>query len=72
MDTEVFTVDADPSETGLREVPYGPGGKPIDILANTSSLRILLNNLGDGTSVSSAEDPKIILRSGAEFLFEVQ
>ena len=72
LDTEVFTIEADPSETVVREVPYGPDGKSIDILANTSSLRVLANNLGDGTSVSSAEDPKIILRSGAEFLFELQ
>jgi len=72
LDREIFTIEADPSETVVREVSYGPGGKSIDILANTSSLRVLANNLGDGTSVSSAEDPKIILRSGAEFLFELQ
>lgn len=72
LDTEIFTIEANPTETVIREVPYGPGGKPIDILANTSSLRITANNLGDGTSVSSAEDPKIILRSGAQFVFRLK
>ncbi|WP_318311995.1 hypothetical protein [Flagellimonas crocea] len=72
LDREVFTIEADRSEMVVREVPYGPGGKPIDILANTSSLWITANNLGDATSVSSAEDPKIILRSGAQFVFQLQ
>ena len=72
LDREVFTIEANPSETVVREVIYGPDGKPIDILANTSSLRVTANNLGDGSSVSSAEDPKIIFRSGAQFVFQLQ
>lgn len=72
LDMEIFTVEANLSETVVREVPYGPGGKSIDILTNTSSLRISANNLGNGTSVSLAEDPKIILRSGAQFVFQLQ
>ena len=55
-----------------RDVFYGPGGKSLDILANTHSLRIRALNLGDTSSVSSQDDPKVILRSGAEFLFELQ
>ena len=54
LDTEVFTIEADPSETVVREVPYGPDGKSIDILANTSSLRVLANNLGDDPPNCSA------------------
>ena len=72
LDAEIFTVEADPSETVIRDVPYGPGGKSIDIVANTSSLRVSAINLGDGTSVSSTDDPKIILRSGAQFVFRLK
>lgn len=72
LDTEIFTVEADPSEIVVRDVPYGPAGKSIDILASTSSLRVSANNLGDGVSVSSVEDPKIILRSGAQFVFRLK
>ena len=72
LDTEIFTIEANPSETVVREVIYGPEGEPIEILTNTSSLRITANNLSDDTSVSSAEDPKLILRSGGEFLFQLQ
>ncbi|NDV16460.1 hypothetical protein GO009_10520 [Muricauda sp. TY007] len=70
LDTELFTIEANSSETW--DIPYGPGGKSIDILTNTSSLRITANNLSDSISVSSAEDPKIILRSGAQFVFQLQ
>ena len=69
---EVFTVEANPSETFTREVAYGPGGLSLSILTNTSSLRVTGRNLGDATSVSSQPDPKIILRSAAEFLFRLK
>lgn len=72
LDTETFNIEADPSGIFIREVFYGIGGKNLDILANTTALRMSAINLGDGTSVSSTEDPKIILRSGGEFLFELQ
>nr|WP_297785090.1 hypothetical protein [uncultured Allomuricauda sp.] len=72
LDTEIFEIEADPSGVLTREVFYGPGGKSLDILTNTTSLRISANNLSDGTSVSSTQDPKVILRSGADFLFELQ
>lgn len=72
LDREIFTIEAGPSDTVVREVIYGPEGKPIDILANTSSLRVTANNLGDGSSVSSADEPKIILRSGAQFVFRLK
>ncbi|MDF0717843.1 hypothetical protein PY092_16890 [Muricauda sp. 334s03] len=72
LDAEIFTIEANSPETVVRDVPYGPGGKPIDILANTSSLRVSAINLSDGTSVSSADDPKIILRSGAQFVFRLK
>jgi len=72
LDREVFTVEAGPTDTVVREVVYGPEGKPIDILANTYSLRVTANNLGDGSSISPADEPKIILRSGAQFVFRLK
>ena len=72
LDAETFTIEADPSGILTREVFYGLGGKNLDILANTTGLRMSAGNLGDGTSVSSTDDPKIIFRSGGEFLFELQ
>lgn len=71
LDTEVFNVPANTTDIITREVYYGPGGKSLDILINTSGLRISGNNLSDSSSVSSNEDPKVILRSGAEFEFEL-
>lgn len=71
LDTEVFNIPANTTDIITREVYYGPGGKSLDILISTSGLRISGNNLSDSSSVSSNEDPKVILRSGAEFEFEL-
>lgn len=65
-------IEAYPSETLIREVFYGPGGESLSILANTSSLRVTGRNLGDATSVSSQPEPRIVVRSGAEFLFRLK
>ncbi|MCL6264938.1 hypothetical protein [Flagellimonas myxillae] len=72
LDVEVFTVDPEPTMLVTRSVAYGPGGKSLDILRNTSGLRVTAENLGDTVSVSTAEDPKIILGSAAEFRFRLQ
>ncbi|RDY60673.1 hypothetical protein [Flagellimonas nanhaiensis] len=72
LDTESFTVDPAPSGTLTREVAYGPAGRNIDILTTTSSLRVTGGNLSDTTSTSSESEPKIILRSAAEFLFRLK
>ncbi len=72
LDGELFNVDADPSGTLIWEVAYGPGGKSLDILANTSSLRITATNLSDASSVSSQSEPKIKFKSAAEFLFRLK
>lgn len=72
LDRETFSIEPDPSEMLIREVFYGPAGKNLDILANTSSLRVTGRNLGDATSVSSQPEPRIVVRSGAEFLFRLK
>nr|WP_299175587.1 hypothetical protein [uncultured Allomuricauda sp.] len=72
LDAQVFDVDQAPAPLFSLEVFYGPGGKNIEILTTTSALRISASNLGDSTSVSSLPDPKLILRSAAEFTFRLQ
>ena len=65
LDSEIFNVPPGPTPIIVREVLYGPGGRPLDILRNTVTLRLTASNLGDNTSVSSLPDPKIIIRSSA-------
>jgi thioredoxin-related protein len=67
LDTENFMIPAAPTPILIREVTYGPGGRPLDILQNTVTLRLSASNLGDNSSVSSLPDPKIIIRSSARF-----
>lgn len=71
LDVEVFDVEPEPAPLVTLRVAYGPGGKSLDILRNTSSLRVTAQNLGDNTSTSAASEPKVILRSAAEFRFEL-
>lgn len=72
LDGELFNIDADPSGLMTWEVAYGPGGKSLDILANTSSLRLTATNLSDSSSVSSQPEPKVKFKSAAEFLFRLK
>ena len=72
LDTETFTIEPEPAPLLTREVAYGPGGKNLDILTNTTRLRVSGQNLGDNTSVSPIADPTIIFRSAGEFRFRLQ
>lgn len=67
LDTETFLMDPAPTAVLNREVAYGLGGKPLDRLFNTASLRVLGTNLGDTSSVSGAPNPQIVLRTTAKF-----
>ncbi len=71
LDVEVFDVEPEPAPLLTLRVAYGPGGKNLDILRNTSSLRVTAQNLGDNSSTSAASEPKVVLRSAAEFRFEL-
>lgn len=71
LDAEVFDIEAVPTAT-TRDVAYGPTGKSLDILINTSNLRLTASNLGDTTSISSLPEPKIVMGSAAEFLFRLK
>lgn len=67
LDTENFSIDPAPTAILRREITYGGvSGRSIDIIRNTSSIRVSAQNLGDNTSVSNLPDPKIILRSSAK------
>lgn len=72
LDAERFDIPAAPTALLTRDVAYGPGGKALDILINTTDLRITGVNLGDNTSTSTETDPKISLKSAAEFLVQVK
>ena len=71
LDFENFNIAQGPNETLTRNVEYGPNGKPLDILINTTSIRVTGRNLGDNVSVSPEPDAKVTMRSAAEFIFEL-
>jgi len=72
LDVETFFIDSEPTPMVEREVFYGDGGKSMDILVNTSNIRVIAENLGDTTSQSTQNDPKVILRSSAAFRVELR
>lgn len=67
LDSETFLIDPAPTSSLRREITYGgTSGRSIDILRNTSGIRVGARNLGDATSISAVEDPKLIFRSAAQ------
>ena len=72
LDTEAFTIEADPAPLLERQIAYGNGGRSLDILRNTTNIRVGAINQSDNSSTSSQPDPKIILRSSAEFRFRLK
>ena len=67
LDSEPFVIGEEPAPQLEREVTYGASGKSLDILRNTTNIRVSGENLGDATSQSPQNEPKIILRSSAAF-----
>ncbi|WP_194524665.1 hypothetical protein [Zobellia roscoffensis] len=72
LDTEVILVEPTPMAMLQRDIAYGSSGRSIDIIKNTSSIRVTANNLGDTTSTSSEPDPKIVLKSSGKFRVEIE
>jgi hypothetical protein len=73
LDTEFFSLDPAPTAVLRREVAYGtPTGRSLDIIRNTSAVRVNANNLGDTTSVSSLPDPMVIFRSSGKFRLQLK
>ncbi|SIS83833.1 hypothetical protein SAMN05421766_104282 [Zobellia uliginosa] len=71
LDTEIIPVDPTPYSL-QRDVAYGSSGRSIDIIKNTSSIRVTANNLGDTSSTSNEPEPKIILKSSGQFRVEIK
>ncbi len=71
LDSESFVIQEDPAPLLERQVAYGEGGRPLDILRNTTNIRVEGQNLGDASSQSSQSDPKIILRSSGAFRLQL-
>ena len=72
LDMENFMVNAAPTAILTREIAYGPAGRSLDIIRNTSAIRVSATNLGDNTSISSLPNPSIFLRSSAKFRIQLK
>lgn len=72
LDTELFTMPAAPTAVLIRERAYGNTGKSLEILRNTSDLRLNASNLGDNTSTSGIPGAAIVLRSSAQFMLRLK
>lgn len=72
LDSEFFQMSEAPTAQLIREVSYGNTGKNLDIIRNTSEIRLSVRNLGDNSSTSDLPDPAIILRSSAKFTVRVK
>lgn len=71
LDTESFTIGPGPTPLLNRTVAYGSGGKSLNILRNTVSLRVIGTNQGDATSMAGLPEPRIVLRSTARFVMRL-
>ncbi len=72
LDSESFTIQPQPAPLLERQVAYGNADRSLDILRNTTRIRVTSENLGDNTSQSTANEPRIILRSSAVFRVRLQ
>jgi hypothetical protein len=73
LDTETFMIPPAPTAVIRRETTYGtPTGRSLDIIRNTSQIRVSASNFGDTTSISSLPDPKIIFRSSGKFRVQLK
>nr|WP_299385707.1 hypothetical protein [Allomuricauda sp.] len=70
--TDDFSIEPLPAPLLTYQVTYGPGGRSLDVLRNTTNLRVTGQNLSDNTSVSSEAEPKVVLRAAAEFRFRLK
>ena len=73
LDTEMFSLAPAPAAVLRRETAYGtPTGRNLDIIRNTSAVKVSATNLGDTTSVSSLPDPMVIFRSSGKFRVQLK
>ena len=71
LDTEVFSIDPQPTAIVQREIAYGASGRSIEIIKSLSTIRVIAENLGDNSSTSSLENPLITLQSSGKFRVEL-
>lgn len=72
LDSQKFRIPPVPAPL-TEKVPYGgSSSKSIEIIRNTSGIRITVQNLGDNTSVSSLPQPKVIIRSSGKFRMQLR
>ncbi|SHJ74947.1 hypothetical protein [Pseudozobellia thermophila] len=64
---DTFEIPATPSGEQQYIVYYGDAGYSIDIIKNTSSIRVTAVNRGDNSSISVEADPKVTIKSSAKF-----
>lgn len=67
LDMETFQLDPAPTAVLRREIAYGDSGRNLDIVRNTSTIRISASNMGDNTSTSSLPNPLVNLKSSGKF-----
>ena len=72
LDTEQFQLDPEPTGIIVREIAYGPAGRNINIIKNTSSILVTATNNGDNTSTSSQSDPMVTLKSSGKFMVRIK
>jgi hypothetical protein len=72
LDTELFAMPAAPTAILIREVAYGTAGKSLDILRNTTKIRLNASNFGDNVSTSGIPDASIVLQSSAQFMLRLK
>ncbi len=72
LDTELFVMPEAPTATLIREVAYGNSGKSLDILRNTSNIRLNASNFGDNVSTSGISGASIVLQSSAQFMLRLK
>lgn len=72
LDTESFSIDPAPTAVLRREIAYGNTGRSVDIIRNTSGIRISGTNQGDSTSTSTLPDPMVTLKSSGKFRVRIK
>ncbi|WP_422081651.1 hypothetical protein [Ulvibacterium sp.] len=72
LDTESFSIDPAPTAVLIRETAYGNAGRSIDIIRNTSGIRLSGTNLGDSISTSTLPDPMVTLKSSGKFRVRIK
>ncbi|MGB6153074.1 MAG: hypothetical protein WBG48_13910 [Pricia sp.] len=71
LDIVIIDVDA-MMPRQVTEIFYGSAARPINLIKETSSIRVTATNRGDNSSTSDLPDPKIILKSSGKFRLQLK